>query len=71
MQEKAECEVKEKAEQEAWEKEKQDMEFCTKRAEEERQRHEVAAQRVAEAKLLQQQVQMLEASGSRRMGNWK
>ena len=74
MQEKAECEAKEKAEcearerakQEAQEQYKQDLEFWVKRAKEERQRHEAAAQQVAEVKQLQHQVQMLEASGSGR-----
>ena len=66
MKEKAKHEVRERAEQEAWEKERQDVEFWAKYAKEQQRKHEVVAQQVAEAKQLQHQVQMPEASGSER-----
>ena len=50
--EKAECEAKERAKQEAWEKERWDMEFQAKYVEEKWRKHKVAAQQVAEAKML-------------------
>ena len=64
MREKAECEAREKAKYEvremaewkAWEKERHDMEFWVKYAKEQQQKHEVVAQQVAEAKMLQCQV---------------
>ena len=68
MREKVEHEAREKAEQEAWEKEKCDMEFREKYAKEQWWKHEAAAQQVAEAKMLQHQVWMPEASKSRRNG---
>ena len=67
--EKAECEVRERAEQEAREKEHWDNEFQARFQEEQWRKHEAAAQRVAEAKMLQCQVQMPEASRSRRNGD--
>ena len=67
--EKAEHEVKERAEWEALEKERQDMEFHAKYAEEQQRKHKAAPQQVAEAKMLQHQVQMLEASRSGRNGD--
>ena len=66
--EKAEQEAKEKAEWEAREQYKRDLEFHVKRGKEKRQRHGVVARRVTKAKLLQRQVRMPEASGSRRNG---
>ena len=68
VKEKAEREAREKAEREAREKERQDVEFWVEYAEEQWWKHKAAAQQVAEAKQLQRQVQMLEASRSGRNG---
>ena len=64
--EKAKREARERAKWEAWEKERQDNEFWAWYQEEQQWKHEAAAQRVAEAKMLQRQVWMPEASGSGR-----
>ena len=77
VREKAECEAREKAKhkareiakQEAQEKEWWDNEFWVRYQEEQRRKHEAVDQRVAEAKMLQCQVRMPDASGSRRNGD--
>ena len=61
--------MKERAKWEAPEKERCDMEFQVNYTEEQWWKHKGAAQQVAEAKMLQCQVQMLEESGSGRNGD--
>ena len=63
-----EREVKEKATWESQERERQENEYWARYQEEQRRKHKVAAQRVAEAKMIQRQVRMPEASGSGRNG---
>ena len=58
--------MKERAEWEAWQKERWDNEFHMRYAEKQGWKHEAAAQQVPEAKMVQCQVRMLEASRSRR-----
>ena len=69
VRQKAEREAKEKAAREAQERERQENEYWARYQEEQQWKHEVVAQRVAEAKLIQRQVQMLEVFGSRRNGD--
>ena len=66
--EKAAREARERAEREAQEREHLANEYRAQYQEEQRWKHEVAAQRVAEAKRIQREVWMPEASGSRRNG---
>ena len=66
--EQREWEVKLKAEREAQERERLANEYRARYQEEQRQKHE-AAQRVAEAKRIQREVRMPEASGSGRKGD--
>ena len=67
-QEKAAWEARERAEQEAQEREHRENEYRAQYQEEQHRKHEAAAQRVAEAKMIQHQVRMPEASRSRRNG---
>ena len=67
--ERAGREARERAKQEAQEKEHQENKYQAQYQEEQRWKHVAAAQRVAEAKLLQHQVRMLEASGFGRNGD--
>ena len=67
--EKATREARERAEQEAQERERLVNEYRAWYQEEQRRKHEVAAQRVAEAKRIQREVWMPEASGSGRKGD--
>ena len=74
---KAECEAKEKAareareraEREAQERERLANEYRARYQEEQWRKHEAAAQRVAQAKRIQREVRMPEASGSGRNGD--
>ena len=59
----------ERAEREAQERERLANEYRARYQEEQRQKHEAAAQRVAEAKRIQREVRMPEASGSGRKGD--
>ena len=66
--EKAAWEARERAEREAQEREHWENEYQARYQEEQWRKHEAVAQRVAEAKMIQCQVWMLEVSGSRRNG---
>ena len=61
--------MRERAKRDAQEKECRDNEFQAWYQEEQRQKHKAVAQRVAEAKMLQHQVRMPEASRSGRNGD--
>ena len=67
--EQREWEARQKAEREAQERECRENEYQVRYQEEQWWKHKAAAQRVAEAKLIQRQVRMLEASGSGRNGD--
>ena len=66
--EKAAREAGERAKREAQERERRENEYWARYQEEQQQKHEVVAQQVAEAKLIQRQVRMPEASRSGRNG---
>ena len=68
VKEKAAREARERAEPEAQERERWENEYRARYQEEQCRKHEAAAQRVAEAKMIQCQVGMPEASGSGRNG---
>ena len=67
--EKAAREARERAEREAQERERLANEYWAQYQEEQRRKHEAAAQRVAEAKRIQRKVRMPEVSGSGRKGD--
>ena len=67
--ERREWEARERAKWEAQEKECWENEYQARYQEEQRWKHEAAAQQVAEAKMIQRQVRMLETYGSRRNGD--
>ena len=67
--EKAAWGARERAEREAQERERLANEYRAWYQEEQQRKHEVAAQQVAEAKRIQREVQMPEASGSGRNGD--
>ena len=67
--EKAAWEARERAKREAQERERLANEYRARYQEEQRRKHEAVAQRVAEAKRIQCEVRMPEASGSGRKGD--
>ena len=67
--EKAAREARERAEREAQERERLANEYWAQYQEEQRRKHEAVAQQVAEAKRIQHEVRMPEASGSGRNGD--
>ena len=69
VRQKAEHEAKEKAVREAQGREHRENEYWVRYQEEQCQKHEAAAQQVAEAKMIQRQVLMSEASRSGRNGD--
>ena len=61
--------MRERAKREAQEKERRENKYRARYQEEQQRKHEAAAQQVAEAKMLQRQVRMLEVSRSGRNGD--